>query len=159
MLSLYHTTIFSHITLSLPQRSQWVHQGPCLECGSAIGPLLVPEQCITPGWLSPWSPVAMSSTVRLPYLSALPENVDSPPRTLGFYRFLCFSFYFLKSQLSVSLLSHLPLLPPFRCFSTLDLYFLTSFCYSMREGKMDLVTGRIHWSACPWFTSLSTHPF
>lgn len=23
---------------------------------------------------------------------------------------------------------------------------------------MDLKTGRIHWSTCPWFTSLSTHP-
>lgn len=53
----------------------------------------------------------------------------------------------------------LTLLPSFRCFSTLDLYFLTSFCYSMKEGKMDLKTGRIHWSTCPWFTSLSTHPF
>lgn len=66
---------------------------------------------------------------------------------------------FPKSQLNVSLLGHLPLLLPFRCFSTLDLYFLTSICYSVREGNMDLITGRIHWSTCPWFTSLSTHPF
>lgn len=77
----------------------------------------------------------MSSGFRFWYLSALPENVDFPLRNFNFYRFLCFSFYFLKSQLCVSLLSHLPLLPPFRCFSTFDLYFLTSFCYSMREGE------------------------
>lgn len=29
----------------------------------------------------------------------------------------------------------------------------------MKEGKTDLITGRIHWSKCPWFKSLSTHPF
>lgn len=159
MVSLYHITVLAHITLSLPQRSHWVHQGPCLECGSAIGPLVVPVQSITLRWLSPWSLVVMSSGFRFLYLSALPENVDSAPTTLNFHRFLCFSFYFLKSQLSVSLLSHLPLLPPFSsCFSRPDLY-LISFCYSVREGKMDLLTGRMHWSTCPWFTSLSTHPF
>lgn len=49
---------------SLPQRSHWVHQGPCLECGSAIVHWLPPVQCITLGWLSPWSPVVMSSGFR-----------------------------------------------------------------------------------------------
>jgi len=52
----------SHITIFLlPRPSHWVRQGPCLECGSAIGPLLVPAQCTTLGWLSPRSPVEIFS--------------------------------------------------------------------------------------------------
>lgn len=113
----------------LPQTSHWVCQGPCLECGSAIGPLLVPVQCITLVWFSPWSPVEIfsgcASQFGLLYISALLQSNDFSPRTPDLYWLLCFSFYFLKSHLSVSLHSHPPVLPPFsRCFSTLSLLLL-----------------------------------